>query len=391
MAEGIFGILSFDHEIDKGQLLRMAEAIQPQMHKVVLVNRGPISMGVIRIPRIEVQVPEIGCNETGDIWVTFLGEMYNYDDIKRMLGRSHTFRTLSDVELVAHLYEEYGDSFAKVINGQFVIALWDEREQKLMLIRDRFGGIRSLYYLTNKDSLVFASQIRAILNIREVERQIDTDALELFLKYSYIPSPYTIFDGIQKLIPGHFLSYQSNKIKCERYWDFVIPEVKIEDEEFASKRFLFLLRRAIERRLKADTDVGILLSGGLDSSAVLALASELSDEQFNTFSIGFQSSRFSELEYARIVSKKFNTKHHELILDNGFINYFPLLIWHLEEPYAEPGVLLTFAALKLAKDKVKVVLGGEGADQLFGIEGQSLAIRTILERTSSLKLVEGGA
>ena len=391
MAEGIFGIFYFDQEnkVDRKQLLQMATFIQFKSDEIALINKGPIGIGLKRVPRIrEFQVSEIRCNETNDIWAAFLGEIYNYSDIRRILEQKHDFRTLSDVELVTHLYEEYGNGFAKMINGQFVIALWDEREQKFMLIRDRFGGIRSLYYLVNNDSLIFASQIKFILNISKIEKRIDTNALELFLKYSYIPSPHTIFNGVKKLIPGHFLLCQSGRIRCEKYWDFTTPEVKIEDEEFASKEYLSLLEKAIQIRLRSDTDVGILLSGGLDSSSIVALTSKLSEKQLNTFSIGFQNSHLSELKYARIVSEVFNTKHHELTMDSGFIKYFPLLIRYLEEPYTEAGALLTLAALKLAKEKVEVVLGGEGADQLFGVEGQCLAIRSILERAFSLRLVK---
>jgi asparagine synthase (glutamine-hydrolysing) len=249
------------------------------------------------------------------------------------------------------------------------LAILDERNSSLILLNDRFGMAHQVYWTIIGGRFYFATHLKSLLSCPGIRREIDTEALNLFLKYSYIPSPWTIFKGIKKLPPGHMLTYKNGKATVESYWEFSSPDGSISNLQEAVSTYKDLLRKSISRRLGKDKATGILLSGGLDSSANVALAAQCTDKKIKTFSVGFEDPAFDERPYAQIVSRHFNTEHYDTVITGEEIEDLPKLIWHLEEPYFEFGLFLTYKGLEAARKEVDIVIGGEGADQLFGTGG----------------------
>jgi asparagine synthase (glutamine-hydrolysing) len=304
-------------------------------------------------------------NEDKTIRVVYNGEIYNFREIRaELLAKGHTFSTNSDTEIILHAYEEYGDECVQKFNGMFAFGIWDERSKRLLLVRDRLG-IKPLYYSFQKDTLIFGSEIKAILAHPMVRRDIDLTALDHFLTLEYIPGPRTIFEQIKKLPPGHRLVFQDGNLKIERYWE--IPFRRITDDEDTCAEILFqLLKDSVEGQMISDVPLGAFLSGGIDSSAIVAMMSQITPGNVRTFSIGFDDSSYNELPTARAVAAHFGTIHEEEVLKPDIASMAEHLVCHMDEPFGDFSIFPTYLVSRLARRQVKVVLSGDGGDELFG-------------------------
>src|SRR5918995_1759332 len=363
---GICGIATTGGAVDPARLAAVSET---------LVHRGPDSEGYFvdgsvglaarRLAIIDLQTGDqpIG-NEDGRIQVVQNGELYNYRELRRDLERAgHSFATHCDTEVLVHLYEEHGIDFAERLRGMFAVALWDGPRRRLVLARDRYG-IKPLYYRQADGELTFASELRAL-----PRGEIDLDAVEAFLAFNCIPAPLTIFREIRKLQPGHVLSWQDGRLELTRYArpaPVSAGEVRHEDEAELIEELRARLRDSVRAHLVADVPVGVLLSGGIDSATLTALAAAESAEPVRTFSIGFEERSFDELADARLVADQYGTRHEELVLRPDAALLLPALAEAFDEPFADSSALPTYLVSKLAAEHVKVALSGEGGDELFG-------------------------
>src|SRR5262245_12811052 len=365
---GICGLVSLDGATapDPAALAAMNET---------LVHRGPDSNGSMidgpcglamrRLSIIDLAGGDqpIG-NEDGRIQVIQNGEIYNYRELMDELrGRGHTFRTHCDTEVLVHLYEERGPDFVEALRGMFAIAIWDARHGRLVLARDRFG-IKPLYYRVAGGELSFASELKALLSQSGFSREIDPSALEALLAFNSIPSPLTIFSEARNLPAGHTLVAEGGEVELHRYarpGPVPTDQVRTEGEEALAEELRGRLRDSVSAHLVSDVPVGVLLSGGIDSAALTALAADESGYRVSTFSIGFD-----ELELARLVAKRYATDHHELVLRPDAVELLPRLAQAFDEPFGDSSALPTYLVSGLASDTVKVVLSGEGGDELFG-------------------------
>ena len=370
---GICGLVSLDGASapDPAALAAMNET---------LVHRGPDSEGMViegpaglamrRLSIIDLAGGDQPiANEDGRIQVIQNGEIYNYRELREELqGRGHTFSTHSDTEVLVHLYEDRGPAFVEALRGMFAIALWDSREGRLVLARDRFG-IKPLYYRVADGVISFASELKALLRQPGFSHEIDPDALEAFLAFNSIPAPLTIFNEARKLPAGHTLVAEGGRTEVSRYarpTPVPADEVRSGSDEELAEELRDRLRDSVRAHLVSDVPVGVLLSGGIDSSALAALAAEEGGERVSTFSIGFEEESFDELGQARLVAERYGTDHHELILRPDAVDLLPKLIEAFDEPFADSSALPTYLVSGLAADTVKVVLSGEGGDELFG-------------------------
>ena len=358
------GIAGFNFE-DKELLKKMCNSIE---------HRGPddygyytdkfVSLGNRRLSIIDLNTGKQPIhNEDKTIWVVFNGEIYNFLDIRDELEkRGHTFYTNTDTEVIIHAYEEYKEDCVKLFRGMFAFCLYDLNEKKLFLARDRTGK-KPIYYTTNSERFLFASELKALLCDEELKKEINLESLHHYLTFGYVPTPLTILNGIKKLEPGHYLVLKNNEVTVEKYWDLSFNEIKSNEDYFAS-RVHEILKDSIKSRLISDVPLGALLSGGIDSSIVVGLMSKLTNN-VKTFSIGFNEKDFDELKYARIVSEKFNTEHKEFNVNVDLLKDLPIIAKQLDEPFVDPSALPTYYLCKLARKYVKVVLSGDGGDELF--------------------------
>lgn len=328
---------------------------------------GPVGLGSQRLSIIDLSNGhQPMSNEKGDIWIVFNGEIWNYKALrKEFLEKGHRFRTNSDTETIIHAYEEYGADCIAHLNGMFGLAIWDLSRKRLLLARDRVGK-KPLYYAHVDGSLIFASEIKSLLCHPQVKRQVDVQALADFLSVRYVPGPATLFAKISKVLPGHMLLYENGELKEKCYWDFTFGKTENYPVEDYIQGIRQHVKRAVEERMMADVPLGAMLSGGVDSSIVTGTMSQLMDEPVKTFSVGFDVPEYSELPFARLVSQHFGTEHHDLVVKcSDLSTYWPLLTWHRDEPVSEPSDLGVYLISKLARQHVKVVLSGEGGDELF--------------------------
>jgi asparagine synthase (glutamine-hydrolysing) len=304
-------------------------------------------------------------NEDKSILVVFNGEIYNYQSLKQTLQeRGHSFQTQSDTEVIVHAYEEFGDDCPRQLRGMFAFALWDKKRQRLLLARDRFGK-KPLNYYWDGQRLIFGSEIKSLL-AAGIPRAINPIALDEYLVYAYVPTPHTLFRDVQKLPAAHTLIYEHGQIKLQRYWDVSFTPSCTDDEATAIERTRDLLEDAIKVRLMSEVPLGVFLSGGLDSSVVVGLMSQMTERPVQTFSIGFEEDDFSELPYARKVARHFGTDHHEFCIRSDLISVLPQLVWAYDEPFGDSSMLPTYYVSKLAREHVTVVLTGDGGDEIFG-------------------------
>jgi asparagine synthase (glutamine-hydrolysing) len=331
---------------------------------------GPAGLAMRRLSIIDLAGGDQPiANEDGRIQVVQNGEIYNYRELMEELRRrGHTFSTHSDTEVLVHLYEERGPAFVEDLRGMFAIALWDAREGRLVLARDRFG-IKPLYYRVADGTLSFASELKALLRQPGFSREIDHEALEAFLAFNSIPAPMTIFSEARKLPAGHVLTMENGQVRVSRYArpaPVHADQVRSEGDQSLAEELRDRLRDSVRAHLVSDVPVGVLLSGGIDSCALTALAAEESGYRVSTFSIGFEESSFDELDQARLVAKRYGTDHHELILRPDAVELLPKLVDAFDEPFGDSSALPTYLVSQLASETVKVVLSGEGGDELFG-------------------------
>lgn len=318
-------------------------------------------------------------NEDKTVWVVLNGEIYNYTDLRKELeAKGHRFYTQSDTEVIVHAYEEYGDDVPKHLRGMFAFALWDEKRQRLLLARDRVGKKPLLYSIIGRE-IVFASEFQAMLRHPAVSREVNEEAISHYLSFLCVPAPLTAFTGVRKLQPGHILIWQEGEVEIRRYWSLDFRNKIDISEREAGERVVDLLRDAVRVRLMSDVPLGAFLSGGIDSSAVVALMSELSGERVKTFSIGFEEAEFNELSHARRVAERFGTDHHEFIVRPNAVEVLPTLVRHYGEPYADSSAIPTYYLAKMTRQHVTVALNGDGGDECFAGYERYAAMR-IAER-----------
>jgi len=301
-------------------------------------------------------------NEDESIWVVYNGEIYNFPQLRRELeAKGHRFRSTSDTEILVHGYEEYGLDLLPKLDGSFAFALWDSFRQRLLLVRDYFG-IKPLHYYFDGQTLRFGSEIKVILQDPTVPRQVDIQALHYFLNLRYIPGERTLFDDIKRLPAAHYMLFANGKIHIDRYYTLAVETEVRRDESYYVEGIRHYLREAVRKQLISDVPLGVYLSGGLDSSSIVAFMSELIDEPVKTFSLGFNEPT-DELDDARIIANHFATDHQQMTLEADPLRQYPQVIWHAEEP--KENILQGYLLAQFARQQVKVVHGGLGGDELF--------------------------
>lgn len=344
-----------------------------------LVHRGPDGEGYhlhgnVGLGHRRLSIIDLGhgaqpmCNEDGSIWVTYNGEIYNFPELKKDLeSRGHIFRSVCDTEVLVHAYEEWGDSLVEQLRGMFAFAILDQVKERLLLARDRFG-VKPLVYYSGERWFAFASETKAIAAHPDIPREIDYTGLAHYFEYGYVPAPETIFKDIRKLPPGQIMSVdlkRPGKIQEKRYW-FLDYSAQIDiDENSAIQRLDEILSDAIRIRMISDVPLGGLLSGGLDSSAVVTLMARQSTDPVKTFSIGFEDERFTETSYARIVADQNGTDHTEYTVKPDIQDILPKLVYHFDEPFSDASAIPTYYLCKMAREKVTVCLSGDGGDEVF--------------------------
>lgn len=333
-------------------------------------------------------------NEDRSAAIVFNGEIYNYRDLAATLtAAGHTFKTRSDTETILHAYEEYGDACVDELRGMFGFAIWDRAKRRLLLARDRLG-VKPIYYYRNRRFLAFASEIKSLLEIAEIPREVNPAALDLYLSLRYVPGPQTMFQNIFRLQPGHVLVAGEGGVRTTKYWDIGYPDPEPRAPEYLLERFRELLEESVRLRLLSEVPLGVFLSGGLDSSAILATMSRITrGERVKTFSVGYETSgaedeKANEFAYARLAADAFASEHYEYRLDaRTFAAFVPHLVSYLDEPLADPSCIPLYFISKLAREHITVVLSGEGADEIlagYGIYGRMLALDRIHRGTGAL-------
>ena len=366
---GIAGIFNF----------RTQEPVSPRLLKVMpdtLVHRGPDDEGFyvsgalgLAHRRLSIIDLESGhqpmTNEDGSVWVVFNGEIYNFLELHDdLIKKGHTFKTRSDTEVIVHLYEEQGERCFERLRGMFAIAIWDSRRRKLVLARDRVGK-KPLFYFSDGCKVAFASEMKAILQVPGVSREIDPQAVSDYFSFLYIPAPKSIFKSVRKVLPGHYVVISDQGIREREYWDISFCDIEERTEEDWCESLLETFREAVRVRLISDVPLGAFLSGGIDSSAVVAAMAGFCNEPVTTCSIGFEEKEFNELGYARQIADRFATNHHERIVRPDAVGVVEKLVWHYDEPFADSSAVPTYYVSKVARERVTVALAGDGGDENF--------------------------
>jgi asparagine synthase (glutamine-hydrolysing) len=343
-----------------------------------IVHRGPdeqgmtvenrAALGMRRLSIIDLasgQQPIFNHDKTK--FIVFNGEIYNYRELKKDLEkRGHKFKTNSDTETILLAYEEYGADCVHHLRGMFAFAIWDESRESLFIARDRVGKKPLFYSFTAQGNFVFGSELKVLLAHGEISREIDFAALDAYLTFAYVPEEFCIFKNVEKLAPGSFLIFKNGEIKIEKYWDFdYTPATEIKSETEYVELLREKLKESVRVRLISEVPLGAFLSGGVDSSAIVAMMSQILDQPVKTFSIGFNEDSFNELKYARVAAKHFETEHHEFVVTPDLVEIVDDLVGHFDEPFADSSALPTFMVSKMAREFVTVVLSGDGGDELF--------------------------
>ena len=391
---GICGVVNFDRSepVDSALIERMT---------TVVIHRGPDDDGYFvegnaGFGHRRLSIIDLGggkqpiFNEDESILIVFNGEIYNYAGLTAELIRlGHQFKSRSDTEAIVHAYEQYGDACVEHLRGMFAFAIWDRGRKRLLVARDRLG-IKPLYYYQCEGFLAFASEIKSLLQIPAVSRVVNPGALEAYLTLRYVPGPQTMFKGVSKLQPGHLLVMDDRGVRIRKYWDLEYRTGGAMSSDDYLSRFQELLEESVKLRLVAEVPLGVFLSGGLDSSAILAVMSKLRErERIKTFSVGYevpsaQEESVNEFEYARLAAKAFGAEHHEFKLTaEDFRDSLSDLVWHLDEPLADDSCIPLYFIARMARKHITVVLSGEGADEIlagYGIYKRMLAIDAAYEQ-----------
>ncbi len=366
---GIAGIVSFEGKpVHLDEVRRMCNAIR---------HRGPdddgfylntgVGLGMRRLSIIDLETGRQPVhNEDGSVWVVFNGEIYNFRELRQQLeAKGHSFYTTTDTEAIVHLYEDYGPRCVDHMRGMFAFAIWDERRQRLLLARDRLGK-KPLYYATVNGRLIFGSELKVMLQLPEVDTKLNWGAVSHLFSYLSTTHTDSILEGVHKLEPGHLLIGEHGKpLQIEKYWDVRFEPEYGKTEEYFVERLRELLIESVRLRLRSDVPLGAFLSGGIDSSSVVATMAGLMGEPVKTFSIGFDEKDYDELHYARQVARRFATDHHELVLEPNVIDVLDEMAWYLDEPFGDSSAIPTYMVSKLASQHVTVVLSGDGGDEIF--------------------------
>jgi len=395
---GICGIFKFAESdpVDRVAIERMTEA---------LAHRGPDDSGYFVKGRVGLGHRRLSIidlsggrqpifNEDRSAAIIFNGEIYNYRALAAVLSSAgHIFKTRSDTETILHAYEEYGDDCVDQLRGMFGFAIWDRGKRRLLLARDRLG-VKPIYYYRNARFLAFASEIKSLLEIAAIPREVNPEALDLYLSLRYVPGPQTMFKNIFRLQPGHILVADDGGVRITKYWDIEYPDPEPRSAEYLLERFRELLEESVRLRLLSEVPLGVFLSGGLDSSAILATMTKIGGgDRVKTFSVGYEASgseeeKANEFEYARLAAGAFASDHHEYRLDAGdFAAFVPDLVRYLDEPLADPSCIPLYFISKLAREHITVVLSGEGADEIlagYGIYGRMQALDRIYRASGPL-------
>jgi asparagine synthase (glutamine-hydrolysing) len=369
---GIYGILNFDRPEQPSDSILSAMG-------GVIKHRGPddfgqyrgrgVGLGMRRLSIIDVSGGHQPlCNEDESIWIVLNGEIYNFQSLRdEMEAKGHTFRTRSDTEVIVHLYEQEGLEFFKRLRGMFGLAIWDAKRERLVLGRDRIGE-KPLFIRRESGRLLFASEVKSILQVEGVPRRLNHAALEEYLALGYVPAPLCLLEGIEKLPAGHYLVAEKGRTEIREYWDVPFGQPEKHSEEEWIERIRAKIQETVRMQLVSDVPLGAFLSGGLDSSTIVAVMAGLTGRPVKTYSIGYQGehSYYNELPYASVVAKAFGTDHHEIVVQPVVSELLPKLVWHLDEPIADSACLTTYLVSKLARESVTVILSGVGGDELFG-------------------------
>ena len=355
---GITGIVYSDpcRNVEAGLLERMCSVIR---------HRGPddsgtwaqggVGIGMTRLSIIDLASGHQPIhNEDETVWIVFNGEIYNYQELRIHLEkRGHKFYTSSDTETIVHLYEEYGEDCVNHLRGMFAFAIWDSKKEVLFMARDRLG-IKPLHYYLDGNRLIFGSEIKSILQCNDVPREMYPPALIKYLPFGYVPDPETMFKEIYKLPPGHLLIYRRGKVHIRRYWDIQYEVENVQPEEFYIERLLEILDEAVRIRLISEVPLGAFLSGGIDSSVIVALMARHMGDPVKTFSIGFDNQKYNELPYARMVARRYGTDHHEEIVNPDTESIIMDLVRQFDEPFADSSAIPTYYVSKMARKWVTV-------------------------------------
>lgn len=365
------GICGFHGFRDDSLLDRMCSSIKhrgPDQEGLYIEDK--VSLGHKRLSIIDLSSygKQPMTNEDESLWLSYNGEIYNFQDLMSDLkSKGHTFKSHTDSEVILHSYEEKGTECVSNFRGMFAFALWDKGRNRLVLCRDRFGE-KPLYYWWDGKRFVFASEIKALLECQYIPREVNKEGFYSYLAFQYVPGIETAIKNVYRVPPAHMLILENNTITFLKYWDIntINTETWRGSEQEALENLRLLLKESVNMRLVSDVPLGVLLSGGLDSSSVVSLMSDTGAENIKTFSVGF-GEKGDELEYAKSVSRKFGTEHREFIIrPTNLIKTLDKIVWHLDEPIADGGAFATFLVSEIVRDYVKVILVGEGADELFG-------------------------
>jgi asparagine synthase (glutamine-hydrolysing) len=367
---GICGKLALDREarVSPELLKSMADTIYhrgPDDEGFYL--SGPVGLGFRRLSIIDLNTGHQPIsNEDGTVWIVFNGEIYNYQELREfLLSKGHTFKSQTDTEVIVHLYEEFGEACVEKLRGMFGFAIWDERQKSLLLARDRVG-IKPLYYWLSDKALVFGSEIKAILADPEVKAEVDPRLIDRFLSFYYVPGEETLLKNVRKLAPGSTMLVKDGKASIKQYWDlhFAPSEISLEQAE---KQLIELFDECVRMHMIADVPVGFLLSGGVDSTAMLGFAVGKTDRPLSSFTLGFADAGVvDERPYAQLAAKRYNANHHEMTISSKeFSDFLPKFSWHMEEPCCEPQAVALYYVSRMAKEFVKVLISGEGGDEAF--------------------------
>ena len=366
---GICGIFEFvpSGQVSEDLIRRMTQTI---------IHRGPDDEGIYTAPGVGLGFRRLSiidvagghqpiANEDGSIWVMLNGEIYNYTDLREdLLGKGHKFVTRSDTESIVHLYEEYGEDCFQKLRGMFAIALWDSRQRKLLLARDRVGK-KPLFYSADRERISFGSELKCLLAAGGIALTVDPQSLADYFSFGYIPAPKTIYRDVRKVLPGHYLVASERGTREAAYWDISFGHAVDRAEEEWCESVRHALCEATRIRLMSDVPLGAFLSGGVDSSAVVALMSRLMNRSVTTCSIGFDDKEYDEAEYARGIAQLFHTDHHEQVVHPKAVEALDKLVWHFDEPFADSSAIPTYYVSWVARQTVTVALGGDGGDENF--------------------------
>jgi asparagine synthase (glutamine-hydrolysing) len=368
---GISGKLYFDST-------RPAERDVLERMNAVLAHRGPDDAGIhcdgqIGLAHRRLSIIDLSpaghqpmANEDESIWIVFNGEIYNFPELRPDLAvRGHRFRSNTDTEVILHLYEEHGTECLRFLRGMFAFAIWDGPRRKLFLARDRLGK-KPLCYQQDAHAFRFASEAKAILQDPDVQASPDPASVSQYLTFGYVPSPGSAFQGFRRLPPGHYLTCRDGHVQVARYWRLRRDRKSERSEEEWCREVLARLEKAVRLRMISDVPLGAFLSGGIDSSAVVALMSRISSGRVKTFSVGFEEPEYDELQHARVVAQRFGTEHHELVVRPDAVAILPKLAWHYDEPFGDSSAVPTYYVAEMTRRYVTVALNGDAGDENFG-------------------------